>query len=203
MTLPDRSRRVAWAKEDPFGVEFVEVSLRPDALTAEGVAIGSDPVPYRLDYTLATGRRFVTSRLVVTTRSDGWRCLLDLRRSADGDWRVDRRSDGTPPFTMSDADAAVPSEALDCDLGLCPLTNTMPVLREGLLSSQSQPAEIVVAWISVPDLAIHAARQRYRHVRREENMSVVRFEDDDGFTADILFDADGLVIDYPELARRL
>ena len=31
----------------------------------------------------------------------------------------------------------------------------------------------------------------------------MRFEGDDGFSADITFDSDGLVVDYPGLARRL
>ena len=75
-------RAVAWAKDDPFGVEFAEIALAPEHLTAEGVAIGTGPIPYRLDYTLETASGFVTSRLRVNSRGEGWRRTLDLSRDA-------------------------------------------------------------------------------------------------------------------------
>ena len=182
-----RSRSVAWIKEEPFGVEFVETTLSPRALTAKGVAIGTEPYPYRLDYSLETGGDFVTSNLVVAVSGEGLEGTLDLWRSTDGAW--------------SARGAVLPSleGALDCDLGLCPLTNTMPVLRHGLLDG-SDTADFLMAWVSVPDLSVHAAPQRYTALGN----GIVRFESlDSPFTADVSFDADGLVVDYPQLARRL
>ena len=91
--------------------------------------------------------------------------------------------------------------ALDCDLGLSPLTNLMPIRRHALHQREGV-AEILAAWVSVPDLSLHASRQRYEHVRT----GVVRFTDlgvHDGFSAELELDADGLVLLYPELARRL
>ena len=182
-----RSRSVAWVKEDPFGVEFAEVSLSTRALTAAGVAIGTEPYVYRLDYSLETGDDFVTSKLVASVTGNGTRKTLDLRRLEEGAWSVDGQ-------VRSSLDGA-----LDCDLGLSPLTNTMPVLRHELLEG-SGTADFVMAWVSVPDLAVHAAPQRYTALRS----GVVRFESlDSPFTADLAFDADGLVVDYPQLARRL
>jgi hypothetical protein len=182
-----RSRSVAWVKEDPFGVEFSEVTLSNRGLTAAGVAIGTEPYVYRLDYSLETGEDFVTSSLVVSVAGHGTRRTLDLRRSKEGVWNADG------------VDLPGLDGALDCDLGLCPLTNTMPVLRHELLGG-SGTADFVMAWVSVPDLAVHAAPQRYTALRNR----VVRFESlDTPFTADLTFDADGLVVDYPQLARRL
>jgi len=45
-------RAVAWVKDDPPGMEFAQVTLTPRRLRAVGVAIGSTPVGYRLDYVL-------------------------------------------------------------------------------------------------------------------------------------------------------
>ncbi|MGH3083325.1 MAG: hypothetical protein ACRDNP_04575 [Gaiellaceae bacterium] len=59
-----RRRAVAWTKDEPFGVEFAEIQLAPTHITAEGVAIGTEPTPYRLDYTLETASGFLTSRLL-------------------------------------------------------------------------------------------------------------------------------------------
>ena len=182
-----RLQAVAWVKDDPFGVEFARVRLSADHLTATGVAIGTDPAPYRLDYTLETGEGFVTSRLQVTAESEEGRRALDLRRSAEGRWSAD--------VELPDL-----AGALDCDLGLSPLTNSMPALRHGLLEQPGEPVDFVMAWVSVPDLRMHASPQRYAPL----GGGVVRFESlDDDFTAEITFDADGLVVDYPGIARRL
>jgi hemoglobin len=79
-----RNRTVAWAKHEPFGVEFAEIEFGADRLAARGVAIGSSPFPYRLDYQLETGAEFVTSRLHVTSRGEDWRRSLDLSRDRGG-----------------------------------------------------------------------------------------------------------------------
>jgi hypothetical protein len=61
-----------------------------------------------------------------------------------------------------------------------------------------------MAWVSVPDLAVRLSRQRYTFVRREARMRIVRFESlDSAFVAEVGFDDDGLVVDYPGMARRV
>lgn len=94
------------------------------------------------------------------------------------------------------------ADALDCDLGLSPLTNSMPVLRHGLLDGGG-PIDLTMAWVSVPELIVSRSAQRYSFIRRDDDLSVVRFEDDSGFSADIVFDSDGLIVNYPGIARRL
>ena len=197
-------RSVAWVKEDPFGVEFAEASLSSDALFAAGVAVGSDPVVYRLDYTLQTGTGFVTLQLTVTARGDGWRRTLDLRRATSGHWTAATRMEGEPPLPAPGGEVAGFTGALDCDLGLSPLTNTMPVLRHELLETDGS-AEFLMAWVSVPDLSVHASPQRYTFLRElPDHHHLIRYESlDSPFTADLTFDADGIVDDYPGLARRL
>jgi hypothetical protein len=167
------------------------------------VAISSDPGPHRLDYTLETRRGFATSRLQVITRGEGWNRRLDLRRTGSGGWSLAVRADGEATLPPPGGDPEGLAFALDCDLALSPLTNSMPILRHGLLQGGS-PIELVVAWVSVPDLAVVSYRQRYTFVRHEGDRHIVRYEDIDGpFAAEIVFDSDGLVIDYPQIARRL
>ena len=40
-------KALAWSKANPFGAEFAEVRLGGDRLVATGVALGSEPMPYR------------------------------------------------------------------------------------------------------------------------------------------------------------
>jgi uncharacterized protein len=168
-------------------MELAEVRLTESLLAASGVAIGCDPVPYRLDYSLVASEGFVTTGLRVEARGEGLHNTLDLWRSEEGRWIADGRE-------LAELDGA-----LDCDIGLSPLTNSMPVLRHGLLRDTSS-FEFLMAWVSVPDLAVHASRQGYTGL----SDGVVRFDSLDGsFTAEITFDEDGLVLDYPGIGRRL
>jgi hypothetical protein len=201
--MPSTLRRLAWIKEQRYGLEFADVRLSRQRLAATGVAIGAEPLPYRLDYRLETRRGFLTARLRVTTRGEGWQRALDLRRSPAGSWSVEAQAAGEAPLSPPGGAGAALSGALDCDLGLSPLTNSMPVLRHRLLEGGGA-LDFEMAWVSVPDLAVQAAGQRYTFLRRERERTVIRYENADGsFQSDLVFDADGLVLDYPQLARRL
>lgn len=204
-------RAVAWTKDDPVGAEFTEVDLQPGRLVASGTAIGSEPLPYRLDYGLDTAAGYVTRRMWVAARGDGWSRTLELHRTTSGRWTAATTAEGRaalpPPgelLARPDGLAALDG-ALDVDLALSPFTNTMPVLRHGLLAA-TDPVDFVMAWISVPDLSVHRSAQRYSFRRPlDDGHSLVRYEslDGDGFVADIVFEAAGLVVDYPEIARRI
>src|SRR5262245_1895439 len=114
-------RAVAWQRDGTFGAEFAEVTLAPTRLSAVGVALGADPLPYRLDYRLETRRGYVTGRLRVTARGDGWRRTLDLRRAPSGVWQFDTETEGEAPMPPAGGDPSPLAGALDCDLGLSPL----------------------------------------------------------------------------------
>ena len=196
-------RAVAWVKDDPFGVEFAEIILASTHLSAEGVAIGSVPTPYRLDYTLETASGFVTSRLSVSSCGEAWSRTLDLRRDAAGAWSVTAGGVGEVDLPSAGGDPATFAGALDCDLGLSPVTNLMPVLRHELISGAG-PVELTTAWVSVPDLSVRADGQRYTFARADDEYRVIRYEATEGsFAADITLDREGIVIDYPGIARRL
>jgi uncharacterized protein len=176
-----------WKGIDEWRAEAVRLELGPRDLHAAGTQIGADPAPYRLDYELDVGGGWITSRLSVQATMAVRERRLLLEHDGRGTWRID----GEPAPELAGA--------LDCDLGLSPLTNLMPVRRHAL-HERAGAAEIVAAWVSVPDLAVHASRQRYEHVRP----GVVRYVDlgpHEGFTAELELDADGIVVVYPGLAR--
>jgi hypothetical protein len=172
-------RLVAWRGLEEWLAETCEVELEGDRLQATGVQLGAEPHPYRVDYELTTGARWVTDRLVVKC---GERAL-DLRRAGDGSWTAN----GEPQPHVEGA--------LDCDLAFSPLTNFMPARRLA-----GEPVDHVMAWVSVPDLAVLRSEQRYepidaRHVR------YIGLDSD--FSADLELDEEGLVVRYPRLAERV
>jgi hypothetical protein len=91
---------------------------------------------------------------------------------------------------------------LDVDIMVTPFTNTLPIRRLALASGKS--AEITVAYIGVPDLAVRPARQRYTHLTQTADGGAYRYEGlDTGFRADLVVDGAGLVLDYPGIWGRL
>ena len=202
MSGAQRHRVVAWDKADGLGAEFVDVSLEADRLRADIVAIGWDPVPYRLDGVLETGPAWVTTSLLVSVGGDGWKRTLDLRRSPAGDWTITTTTSGRAALDPPGGTPSTLALALDCDLGRSPMTNTMPVLRHDLLR-QDGSVDFVMAWVSVPDLAVRASAQRYTTLGHDRGGGRrIRYCSlDSGFASDLLFDGDGLIVDYPQLAH--
>jgi uncharacterized protein len=196
------SRFVVWRGSEAWNAEAAHVSFDEDGLSASAVQLGATPAPYRLDYRLQAPRRFVTTTLELTAAGEGWRRRLVLSRDSSGRWDAESDEDGPVPGRGDGEGMPDLSGALDCDLQNSPLTNTMPVLREGLDRGGSE--DFMMAWVSVPDLRVHASPQRYEHVRRSDSGAVVRFISLDGdFRADLELDEDGLVVNYPQLARRV
>jgi hypothetical protein len=189
-----------WAKDDPHGMEIAEIDLGRDRLSARGFAIGTEPEPYRLEYDLTTAASYVTQRLIVRAQGHGWHRTLELRRDPAGPWSFTTEQSGAPELGPPGGDMAALAGSLDCDLGLSPLTNSMPVLRHRLHEGGEEQA-FLMAWVSVPALEVTAARQWYRFVRRAA-ARVVGF-DDGSFQAEIDFDENGLVTSYPGIARRV
>jgi hypothetical protein len=181
---------VVWAGIDDWRAEEARVALTAAGVRAEGTQIGVDPALYRLTYALDAADGWVTRRLAVrlADASGAERSVL-LEHDGAGAWRVDGE------------DVAALDGALDCDLGFSPLTNLMPLRRHGL-HERAGDVELLMAWVDVPSLAVIPYRQRYTHVARRR----VRFASIDlheGFTAELEVDADGLIVHYPQLARRV
>ncbi len=190
-----------WAKYQPFGAELADLTMGDAALSATGVAIGTEPSPYRLDYDLTTTVGYVTARLSVRTKGARWRRGLVLERASSGVWSCATEAEGELDAPAPGGDLSSVTGALDCDLGLSPLTNSMPVLRHRLHEGGG-PVDFLMAWVAVPELAVYPSRQRYTFVRREPRARIVRFESlDSDFAADVSFDEQGIVMDYPGIGR--
>ncbi len=191
----------------PCAQSLAEVSLGGTYLRAAGVAVGAAPVSYRLDYELDCVDGFVTRRLLVRTQGATWSRRLVLSRDPQGVWGVETSVEGEVALPEPGGDPSAFAAAVDCDLGECPVTNTMPVLRHGMLHG-GPPRDFVMAWVSVPDLSVRPSAQRYTFVGPpaaaagpQAGAAVIRYESGT-FCADVVFDDDGLVVDYPGLGRR-
>lgn len=191
-----------WSGDGSWRAEAVQLDLGEDRLTASGTQFGADPLPYRVDYELETGAHWVTRRLHVDAAGDGWRRSLELLSDKAGHWTCSTSADGDVDLPTPGGNLAAVTGALDCDLAHSPLTNLMPVRRHDL-HRQAGTVDFLMAWVSLPDLAVHASPQRYQALGSDESGAQVRYlSTDSNFVADLQLDADGLVIHYPGIATR-
>lgn len=192
---------IVWTGVEEWLTESATVDLSGGGLSAMGVQLGAEPVPFRVDYRLETPK-FVTREIEVTAQGEGWRRHLILRHDGSGTWDTEVSDEGDVPGGPWDGSLPDLSEALDIDLENSPLTNTMPILRHGFQREGS--GDFVMAFITTPSLRVEASPQRYEHLRSAESGSIVRYISRDGdFTADLELDSDGLLVHYPRLARRV
>jgi hypothetical protein len=190
-------RSLLWVTEDAPGAEFCRARLDEAGLVAEGVALGARPLPYRLEYDLATDERLVTRSVRMRSTGDTWTRELALDHDGAGSWTCRAGTVGGSDLPPAGGDAQELGGALDVDIGYSPLTNTMPILREDVRAAD-RSCDIVAAWVSVPALAVIPSQQRYEGLARDR----VRYRSG-SFAATLELDDDGFVRRYPGLARRI
>jgi uncharacterized protein len=176
------SHTVAWQRSDVPGNEWCRLEIGPTEASMSGsVVLAWDGAPWRIGYAIEldpAGR----SRLV-TIDADGMAgnepVRIQIRLEADGHGRWSR--DGQ--VVVDDPDA------LDCDLGFSPSTNTLPIRRLGLAIGERR--EIAVAWILFPSFEVVLGRQSYERLAER----TWRYQSA-GFEAELTVDAEGLVDNY-------
>ena len=210
--MPIRTNRaathaVSWLRYEDQGAEYAELWLGEKRLSARSTAIGARPLPYLVDLELQTVDDFITSRLAVTTRGLGWKRSIELRRSEEGVWTAEVALEGEIELRKPGGDMSQFEGSLDPDVEHCLILNSLPTLRHRLLEGGTAP-EMVMVWVELPSLALHRSVQRYSYLGKDAaGNHTVRFEnpDPDGgdFVQDITFDVDGIVLDYPTIAKRI
>jgi uncharacterized protein len=195
-----KDHRVAvWRGLDSWRAEYADIWLHADRLLARGTQLGIEPVSYRMQYALDTAPGFTTARLTADTAGAGWSRRVDLVRDPDGTWHVSGDAAGELGLPAPGADPSALAGAVDCDVGFSALFNSLPVLRERLLD-RGEPMDFEMAWVSVPDLAVNRAAQRYVPLSDER----VQFISSEGaFRAGIHFDNEGLVTLYEDFLERV
>jgi uncharacterized protein len=171
-----------WRDWSEDSIEHLALVEGADGISVDSVIVGAD-VALRYRLSCDARWRLRTARVEVVGRD----CFVSLSSDGKGTWT------GGDGAALSDLDGAV-----DIDIAATPFTNTLPIRRLGL--RQGESAEIIVAYVSIPELRVTAERQRYTCL---EPGRLYRFQSLDGdFTRDIEVDANGLVVTYPGLFRR-
>lgn len=180
-------RHVAWIPWSGPGHEHLILREVPRGLTAHSSVTGvtEEGRPFSLRYYLRTDLAWRVREVELALLGSDSR--LFLRSDGAGRWTDEK---GRP---LPELDGCI-----DVDVSVSPFTNTLPIRRLGLAPDSSDDVEVV--YLSVPGLTLRRARQRYSCLGPERYL----FESlHSGFRAELRVDADGLVLDYPGLFRRL
>ena len=160
---------------------------RVEGNAADGMVIAlHDGEAFRARYTIEWDDRWRTRSVRVDVLDGG--TTLRLLSDGEGNWS----NEGKPIAPLNGC--------VDVDLSVTPFTNTLPVRRLRLAPLAS--TELAVTYIDVPALRVGVAKQRYTCLLRRDDGTMHRYESGQ-FKADIVLDADGLVLEYPRAFTRV
>ena len=186
-----RCRSICWTPiwnkaREGVGLEHLLLAER----MADSVVLAFDEErgPFRLTYRLTWDESWRLRDADLVLATERFTRSLRLQTDGQGHWR---HGDGR---SIDDLDGC-----LDVDIWPTPFTNTFPIRREPMAVGERR--EFRMAWIFAPDLTVHAQQQAYTRVAERRYL----FEnlDGSGFRAELPVDEDGIVLDYPDLFRRV
>ncbi len=186
-------REVVWSKWNGTGAEHLLLEVGQDGLIADGLVVGVDDgeQPLRVHYEVRCDVNWNVRTVKLYVPSiDPATPTVSLLADGEGNWTT---HDGEPMRELEGC--------MDVDISATPFTNTLPIRRLGLAPGES--ADILVAYLNVKKMRTWTEEQRYTRLDPNGD-EVYKYESlDGGFTADLLVDSDGLVLDYPCLFRRI
>ena len=175
---------ILWQDVETGALDRCRMEAGRDGLRLSGTVLTpAYGTPLDVRYLVEAGPDGLTRR--VELELDGGAVRRVLLADGAGRWRWE----GGPEL-------AGVAGALDVDLTVTPATNTLPIRRLGL--EVGQAAELSMAWVQFPGLEVVGSAQRYQRLAPDR----WRFSTGD-FTAELLVDPDGLVLDYGGLFRSL
>jgi len=185
---------VVWTALQWQGFEHVMASYDPAGFRADSwMILVSEAGPARVTYHLSCDSQWQVTALAIRVFDAASDRTLMLRHDAAGHWQAEGMSNSRCAGVTALPDLR---GCTDLDISRSPLTNTLPIRRLGI----STPCDIDVVYVSVPELTVSPVRQRY--TRLQSDRPLYRYESG-SFSTDLPVDADGIVIDYPGVWRRI
>ena len=176
---------VLWRQLVDIGTEHLVLKIN-GGIHADSLAVGEiEGTAYRIRYRIDCDANWNVESVKVEDLLDGK--VVALTRGENNRW-----TDGAGTTATELAGCT------DVDIMITPFTNTLPIRRLHLEPGEAR--EIAVVYVGVPGLAVSRFGQRYTCLSSGGNGSIYRYENvKSEFRADLKVDADGLVIDYPNI----
>jgi hypothetical protein len=176
-----------WNDSSP-GLGLEHLLLAQGQADSVVLAIDEDGEPFRLAYRLYWDDAWQLRSADFFLAKAGVNRLLSLRTDGKGHWQD---GEGRP---LAELDGC-----MDIDIWPTPFTNSFPILREPMAVGERRSFRM--AWVLGTDLALKPQAQAYTRV--SGRLYLFENLDGSGFKAELPVDKDGIVLDYPELFRRV
>lgn len=188
LSFADPPAVASWRHEGArAGFEVAFFTVTEDGWRVEGATTATeDGQSWIVQYVILLNRDWLTRSARITSRSRESTLVTAIEADGQGHWRID----GIP--------AAQLDGCLDLDLEASAMTNTFPVrrLRPGTVGEVAAPA----AYVRAVGLTVQRLEQTYaRSGEREYDYTAPEFD----FTARLVYDPYGLIVDYPGIASRV
>lgn len=189
--LDSGSRTICWMplwNREHEGVGLEHLLLTEGLADSAVLAYDGEQGPFRLTYRLHWDGSWQLrdAELILTTERSVR--SLTLQTDGQGHWR---HGDGR---SITELDGC-----RDIDIWPTPFTNTFPIRREPMAVGERR--QFLMAWVFAPDLTVHPQPQAY--TRLADRLYLFENLDGSGFQAELPVDDEGIVVDYPDLFRRV
>jgi uncharacterized protein len=182
-------RTICWTpiwNKNREGLEHLLLAER----VADSVVLAFDEEhnPFRLTYRLTWDESWRLRNAELAVATERSTRSLSLQTDGEGRWRY---GDG---LAIDELDGCI-----DIDIWPTPFTNSFPIHREPMAVNERR--QFRMAWVFAPDLTVHPQPQAY--TRLADRLYLFESLDGSGFSAKLPVDADGIVVDYPDLFHRV
>ena len=176
-----------WRRVDHPGFEHFRLAEEAGGPRLKGVVISKPTdTPLRVDYDIECSANWQTRRVLIVMEHGIHSERLNLTCDTQRRWR----RDGVHVAALDGCE--------DVDLSVTPSTNTLPIRRLALATGERRA--VTAAWIHFPQLVIEPLEQVYERIGDR----LYRYSSGGGaFTAELLVDQLGLVMNYPPAWERV
>lgn len=188
---PLLQRTICWTpiwNKDREGVGLEHLLLAERTADSVVLAFDEEQRPLRLGYRLRWDESWALREADLAVATERSSRTLSLRSDGRGRWR---HGDGRAIDELNDC--------IDIDIWPTPFTNSFPIRREPMAVGERR--QFRMAWVLAPALTVQPQAQAY--TRLADRLYLFENLDGSGFKAELPVDDDGIVLDYPDLFRRV
>jgi uncharacterized protein len=179
-----------WSAIGTAGLEHLDLLVSADGVKADGLVLRyHEGRGLRMRYELKCDAAWRAHELSVQMIEVGG-ANVSVSGDGEGNW-----------FDYAGRSLDFLTGCVDVDVMATPFTNTLPIQRLDLIPGESK--EIEVVYVTIPDLSVQRASQRYTCLEKGVETSRYLYESlGSDFKAELLVDENQLVVEYQGIWER-